>query len=444
MPSSPGRLPRPAAVAYTEGMNIPADVRAHAGLILADTLGAIVAGHAQAEVRTITARHATGGSAPLLGTALAAGPPMAAFLTGLAGTAAELDEGNYPAGGHPAIHAIAPALAEAAATDAGGPALLAAVIAGYEAGARVGNAMRLRPAAHPHGTWGVIGAAAAVASLRGLDAARTRQALEVAASLGLATSVTAALRGGSVRNAYAGAAAQNGLLAVDLTEAGITGEPDGIAVVFGQVIGEGFDQAAYAASAGRWFILESFLKQASCCRETQGALEAIELLLAEAPVVPDQVAAIEVATFASAATLAETAPVAPIAGRFSIPFTVATRILRGHAWIDAFSDAAVADPATRALAARVTVLEDLGYTARQPAERLCRLTLRMADGSERQCIVTGTPGDPDRPLPEAALREKFRRSVEPSHGARWTTLWEMARHPERLASTAALVMAFRP
>jgi 2-methylcitrate dehydratase PrpD len=95
-------------------MNIPADVRAHAGLILADTLGAIVAGHAQAEVRTITARHATGGSAPLLGTALAAGPPMVAFLTGLAGTAAELDEGNYPAGGHPAIHAIAPALAEAA------------------------------------------------------------------------------------------------------------------------------------------------------------------------------------------------------------------------------------------------------------------------------------------------------------------------------------------
>lgn len=424
-------------------MNAPPAVRAHAGLILADTLGAIVAGHAQPEVLAMAARHGSGG-VPLLGSACAASAPMAAFLTGLAGTACELDEGNYPAGGHPAIHAIAPALAEAAATDPSGEALLSAVIAGYEAGSRVGHAMALRPAAHPHGTWGVIGAAAAVASLRGHDAARTLAALEVAASLGLATSATASLRGGSVRNAYAGAAAQNGLLAVDLAEAGITGEPDGIAVVFGQVIGSGFDAARYAGSAGRWFILESFLKQASCCRETQGALEAIELLLAEAPIDPGAIEAIEVATFASAAGLAERAPVAPIAGRFSIPFTLATRILRGHAWIEAFAPAAIADPATRALAARVSVIEDPAYTARQPNERLCRLTLRLADGTLRERVVTGTPGDPDRPLLEAALREKFRRSVAPTHGARWAALWEMARHPDRLPRTAALFDAFRP
>ena len=424
-------------------MTIPPAVRAHAGLILADTLGAIIAGHAQPEVQAIAARHATGGVS-LLGSRLAAPAPMAAFLTGLAGTACELDEGNYPAGGHPAIHAIAPALAEAAATDATGEALLTAVIVGYEAGSRVGNAMALRPAAHPHGTWGVIGAAAAVASLRGHDAARTLGALELAASLGLATSATASLRGGSVRNVYAGAAAQNGLLAVDLAEAGITGEPGGIAVVFGQVIGSTFDAARYEASAGRWFILESFLKQASCCRETQGALEAIELLLAEAPVDPSEIAGIEVATFASAATLAERAPVAPIAGRFSIPFTVATRILRGHAWIEAFSPAAIADPATRALAAKVAVMEDPGYTARQPAERLCRLTLHLTDGTRRQRIVTGTPGDPDRPLPEAAMREKFRRSTAPILGGRWAALWDMARHPDRLGRTAALIDACRP
>src|SRR3954453_3220981 len=135
---------------------IPSHVRDHAGLILADTLGAIVAGHREAEVGAMTMRHATGG-VPLLGASAAAQPPMAAFLTGLAGTAAELDEGNYPAGGHPAIHAIAPALAEAAARDCSGEALLTACIAGYEAGSRVGHAMRLRPAAHPHGTWGVIG-----------------------------------------------------------------------------------------------------------------------------------------------------------------------------------------------------------------------------------------------------------------------------------------------
>jgi 2-methylcitrate dehydratase PrpD len=422
-------------------MTIPDHVRDHAGLILADTLGAILAGQAQPEVRAMAVRHATGG-VTLLGTRLAAPAPMAAFLTGFAGTAVELDEGNYPAGGHPAIHAVAPALAEAAARNASGEALLTAVIAGYEAGSRVGHAMRLRPAAHPHGTWGVIGAAAAVASLRGYDEGRVRAALELAASLGLATSATASLRGGSVRNVYAGAAAQNGLLAVDLLEAGVTGEPGGIPVVFGEVIGAAFDAAAHAAGEGRWFILESFLKQASCCRETQGALEAIELLLEEAPVDPAQVAGIEVATFASAALLAERSPVAPIAGRFSIPFTVATRMLRGHAWIEAFSAEAIADPATRALAAKVSVTEDAEYSALLPAERLCRLTLRMADGTVRERVVRGTPGDPDRPLPERALQEKFRRSVEPTHGARWEAMWDMARHPDRIPRASDLFSAF--
>ncbi|MCO6417022.1 MmgE/PrpD family protein [Siccirubricoccus sp. KC 17139] len=422
---------------------MPDTLRNHAALILADTLGAILAGHRERSVAAITARHATGG-VPLLGCAAAAPPPMAAFLTGHAGTAVELDEGNYAAGGHPAIHAIAPALAEAAASNPSGEALLSAIIAGYHAGSRIGHAMRLRPAAHPHGTWGVVGAAAAVATLRGYPPARLQAALELAASLGLATSVTASLRGGSVRNIYAGAAAQNGLLAVDLLEAGVTGEPGGIPVVFGQVIGEGFDAAAYEEAATRPFILEAFLKTSACCRETQGALEAIELLLAEAPLDPAQVTAIEVATFASAATLAERAPVSPIAGRFSIPFTVATRILHGHAWVEAFAEAAIADPATRALAAKVSVREEPAYTARQPAERVCTLVLRLADGTVRERTVIGTPGDPDRPLPEAAMREKFRRMVEPGFGPRWTAMWEMARGVDGLPRCAELIAAFRP
>jgi 2-methylcitrate dehydratase PrpD len=419
-------------------------MRDTAALILADTLAAILIGHAEPEVAAITARHATGG-VPLLGSRAAAPPPMAAFLTGLAGTAVELDEGNYAAGGHPAIHAIAPTLAEVAARPTSGRALLEAVIAGYEAGSRVGHATRLRPAAHPHGTWGTIGAAAAVARLRGHDAARTEAALEIAASLGLATSATASLRGGSVRNVYAGAAAQNGMLAVDLAEAGITGEPGGIAAVFGAVIGEGFDTAAYAASAGRAFIAEPFLKIASCCRETQGALEAIEALLPLDPLVdPLAIQAIEVETFASAALLAERAPVAPIAGRFSIPFTIATRIVQGHAWIEAFSPAAIADPRARALAARVTVREDAALTARLPAERVCRLRLTLADGTVRQVEVINTPGDPGRPHPEGAMREKFRRCVEPSHGAGWARLWDLALGIDGVADTGALFAAFRP
>lgn len=419
---------------------VPPAVRDRAGLVLADTLGAIVAGQGDAAVRRTARRHATAdGPCRLPGTGLRAAAPMAAFLNGFAGTALELDEGNYPAGGHPGIHAVAAALAEAQALNATGALLLDAAIAGYEAGARVGMAARLRPAAHPHGTWGAIGAAAAVSRLRGHDARTTARVLEVAASLGLATSGTAALRGGSVRNAYAGMAAQNGMLACDLAEAGVSGEPGGIAAVFGRVVGEAFDENAMVEGTGeRWLVAEAFFKQASCCRETQGALEALELLLAEAPVPPDSVSAIEVETFASAAALTERAPAAPIAGRFSIPFALATRLVAGHAWTEAFSEAAIADPETRALAARVAVREAPALTARLPAERVCRLAVRLREGAVREREVVGTPGDPDRPLPEDSLREKFRRCAEPAFGRRWAAAWRAARRPDGLADLSAL------
>ena len=434
--------PTDALAAHLAGVSaaaVPEAVRDRAGLVLADTLGAIAAGQGDPAVATTARRHATGGACRLPGTALRGAPPIAAFLNGFAGTALELDEGNYPAGGHPGIHAVAAALAEAEVRQASGALLLDAVIAGYEAGARVGMATRLRPAAHPHGTWGTLGAAAAVARLRGHDAATVRRVLEVAASLGLSTSATASLRGGSVRNAYAGMAAQNGMLACDLAEAGVTGEPGGIAAVFGGVVGEGFDEGAMVAGLGeRWLVTEAFFKQASCCRETQGALEAIELLLADAPVAPGDVAAVAVETFASAATLSERAPTAPIAGRFSIPFAVATRLVRGHAWTDAFSEGAVADQETRALAARVAVREAPALTARLPTERVCRLALRLRDGSVREREVVGTPGDPDRPLPEEALREKFRRCAEPALGPRWEGAWRAARRPDGLADLSAL------
>ncbi|MDQ0391377.1 MmgE/PrpD family protein [Labrys monachus] len=395
----------------TSGGSVPPGTRHQAGIVLADTLGAILAGWREPEVAAICARYADAGSARVFGLGRRADAASAAFLTGFAGTAVELDEGNYAAGGHPAIHAVAAALAEWSTRPAvSGEEFLDAVLVGYEAGARTGMATRLRPAVHPHGTWGVIGAAAAVAKLRGFDSRKTLTALELAASLSLATSVTASVRGSAIRNIYAGVAAQNGLLACDLAEAGMSGEPDGIAVVFGEVTGAHFDRDKLVEDLGRrWLIDEPFLKLSSSCRETQGALAVLEALLAEGPVDPRAIEAITVTTFAPAAALKETGPVTAIGARFSIPFVLALRLCYGSVWIEAFAPERLQDPAIRALAARVRVVEDPAMTALLPAQRPCRLDIRLADGSVRTAQETDAPGDPVRPLPESALRDKFLR-----------------------------------
>lgn len=190
----------------------------------------------------------------------------------------------------------------------------------------------------------------------------------------------------------------------------MTAEPGAVAKVFGHVTGAFFDESALVRDLGRrWLIMEPFLKIASSCRETQGALAALEKLLEEGPVAPEAVDHIRVTTFASAAALAGTHPTSPIGGRFSIPYVVAVRLVTGHAWIDAFDPKRIADPGILALSARVSVSEDPAFTARLPQQRICRIALRETDGTTRYGEVFSTPGDPGNPLPEGALAEKFLR-----------------------------------
>jgi hypothetical protein len=72
------------------------------------------------------------------------------------------------------------------------------------------------------------------------------------------------------------------------------------------------------------------------------------------------------------------------------------------------------------------------------------MVLRLKGGAVRIRTAVNTPGDPSRPLPEAALRDKFRRCVEPAFGARWSALWDMARDIQALPRAAELFDAFRP
>jgi len=95
----------------------PDEVGTKTALILADSIGAIVGGAAEPEVGALRARMAQGsvGAAALIGTHLTTAPGVAALLNGTAGTTLAMDEGNQFCKGHPAMHVIPAALAEAAA-----------------------------------------------------------------------------------------------------------------------------------------------------------------------------------------------------------------------------------------------------------------------------------------------------------------------------------------
>jgi len=390
--------------------DLPGGVVEQAGYVLLDTVGAIAAGSQEPEMAAATSRLA-GASGPfgIIGAGLAAAPQCAALLNGIAGTFLEMDEGNRFARGHPAIHAFPAAWALAEARGVSGRAFLEAFVLGYEVGARLGMASRLRPSMHMHGTWGTIGAAAAAGCLLAFDAVQMAELINVASSLTLATSKRTMLEGGLVRNAYAGISNQMGLLAADLVLAGFSGERDGIASVFGAVVSESFDPAVMLQDLGReWQVSRNYFKRHSCCRYNHGALDALEVLLAECGgLVPETVERIEVESYRDAAEMDDPAPRNTLAARFSVPFAVATRLATGSSDVASFSWDAVRDPAIRDLAQRVSVREDPSMTAQLPQHRPARVRAHLTDGRVLSAEVRSNRGDDSDPYSRAELEAKF-------------------------------------
>ena len=389
---------------------LPASLQQQAHYVVADTFGAIAAGSAEPELQQFAEHFAKeSGPASLIGLGRKTSADCAAMVNGAAGTFLEMDEGNRFARGHPSIHVLPAALAYAEQHNATGAEFMAAIVVGYEVGARLGIASNLRGSMHPHGTWGTVGAAAAVARLARFDAAQMREAINVASSLTLASSKRTMLEGGLVRNLYAGVSNQMGLLALTLVQSGIGGERDGLASVFGEVVSEQFDPNQMIAELGtRWEIDRNYFKLHSCCRYNHGTLDALDRLFAKhGTPKPDEIRRIKVTSYRYAAELNDTAPRNTLAAKFSVPFAVATRIVNGTSRLSSFTWDAVRDPNVAALAQRVEVSEDPAMTARLPLERPARVEMLFADGRSWSEEVGTNRGDDADPYTRAELDAKF-------------------------------------
>jgi 2-methylcitrate dehydratase PrpD len=119
-------------------------------------------------------------------------------------------------------------LAVAEARKLSGRDLLCAFILGYDAGARLSLSMTPRALVHQNGQATLLGASAAGARLRGLDAAGTSLALRLGATLMLTPSYTDAIAGATALNVAGGMCGHAVSLAPELALAGFEAQADAI------------------------------------------------------------------------------------------------------------------------------------------------------------------------------------------------------------------------
>lgn len=397
--------------------DLPAQVVTQTKSVIRDSIGVLIAGMREPEVNALAAYAAknTPGSVALFGYSGNTSPEWAALVHGTAGTSLEMDEGHAYARGHASIHAVPPALALAQAHNVSGKETLTAVVVGYEVAARAGVAARLRKEVHPFGAWGVLGAAAVGAKFAGLDGQSTVAVLELAASYAITPSFETAFQGANVRNTYAGIVNYLGLLAAQFYALGFLGEVGGLQTTFGKILGHSFDAAALNDGLGdRYEIMRGYFKPYSACRYAHGTIDALFDLTSKHKVEVPQILSIQVATYDIAASMDEPKPTTPLAGRFSVPYIVATTLFLGSAGPEAYSQENLTNKDIQALAALVEVVEDPAFTELTPAKRPARVTITLKNGSELQSTVMSSKGDPDQPMSDQELMDKFFRLVKPT------------------------------
>lgn len=372
---------------------VPEDARNRMSLVLLDSLGVTVLGARQPEQQALVAAwRPPPGPAPLLGGGRSTTVEAAAWLNASALVRLELDEGHKFAKGHPGAHAIPAVLALAAELGCSGADTAAALIVAYEVAARFGRATSLRPGAHPHGSWGVAGAAAGCARLLGLPAARMAAAVDTGAGMPVAGHFASALDGNPVRDAWMSAANLSGLAAARMAAAGIARNTGTAATSLGELLGT-FDPAALTAELGeRWDVRNGYFKRHASCSFTHPVADAVLQLRPALPADPADVDEIVVETHSLGAGLARQTWDSRLGALFSTPFVVAAALVHGHVRPEASAEEARSDPRVQTLARRVRVVTAPDLDARLPAERAARVTVRAA-GRDVSLEVPNPVGD---------------------------------------------------
>ena len=387
-------------------------MRSHAKLVLLDTLGVILAGSERPEVSAL--RRRLGAAASSEATLYARGGQQcdarsAALLNGIAGRAIELCEGLRLVSGQAAMQVLPAALAVAEVASCTGRELLTGFILGYEVAGRMCSGFTPRALAHQNGQASLLGAAAAAARLRGLDAAGIGLAMRVATTQLLTPSYTNTVTGATTLNVAGGMSGFVGALAPELVMAGFEAQDDAIEEALGKMVGEGFDpQALVDALGARWHITQNYFRLYACCNPIHPALDCLKSLLATLNPRAEDIERIEVATYRFAAVMRNPAPRNFFAARYSLPHAAAVMVIKGDIGHAAMDDAAVSDPRVAALRQRVSVSEDPSMTAVAPRLRPARVTLTLTDGRSLSSAVDSHRGDFNQPFGADEIRGKFR------------------------------------
>ncbi len=345
----------------------------------------------------------------------------AALINGAASHSVEFDDIYRDAGYHPGSPVISAALATAQATGVSGEAFLRGVIVGYEVSTRIGEAVMPSHYKYWHitGTVGTLGAAAAAATILGCGREQFMHALATAGTF--AAGLQQAFRSQAMsKPLHTGHAAEAGALAAMAAAKGVTGALEILEgeVGFGAAMSVNPDWSKATRGLGTdYHIVHVTFKNHGCCGHTFPSIDGVLHLKHLHKLTHQDIKKIRLATYKAGLDIINNdKPEGEYQAKFSLQYTVAHALVHGSVRLNAFSPERMQDAEVRALMQKIECMADPELSKGYPTQRAAQVEVETVDGRKFAHFQPTRKGDPEMPLSDDELNDKYLELAVPVVG----------------------------
>jgi 2-methylcitrate dehydratase PrpD len=350
-------------------------------------------------------------------------PFFAALVNGGSSHVVEQDDLHNSSVLHPGTVVFPAVLAAGQHAGITGRQFIAAAVAGYECGVRVGEFLGRSHYRifHTTGTAGKLAAAAGVAHVLKLDAEQTQHCLGSAGTM--AAGLWEFLRDAAdSKQLHTAKAAADGLMAAYLARDGFTGARQILEGKQGLAAGMSSDADARWLTDGlgsRWALAETSFKFHASCRHTHPAADALLALMQENGLSADDVKRVTAHVHQGALDVLGpvTDPQSIHQSKFSMGFVLALIALKARAGLADFTEPSLQDRDVRAFHDKVKMVLDPEIDRAYPRRWMGRVTVETNDGRTIEKRITSPRGDPDNGLSRGELEDKALRLAQYAGGA---------------------------
>jgi 2-methylcitrate dehydratase PrpD len=177
-------------------------------------------------------------------------------------------------------------------------------------------------------------------------------------------------------------------------------------------------------------------KNHGCCGHTFPSIDAVQVLKEKYQLDHRDIRKIRIATYQGGLDVVNNyEPEGDYQAKFSLPYVVAHALVYGPVRLDAYGPEKLGNPAIRELMKKTELTADPELSNAFPRQRAAKVEIELADGRRLSHFQETRKGDPEMPLTDEDLNDKFIELAAPVVGdsaarALLAALWQTEQLPD--------------